>query len=111
MKFTKKLKATIITLLALITITPTISNVEPVTANAKAKTVIAHKKSQFKKGYKYKYNKKKHVYIGHKKRKSNMRTLINIILIYVPADQFTKLNQFLTFTPIHLRLMTLRQIF
>lgn len=69
MKFTKKLKATIITLLALITITPAISTVEPVTVNAKAKTVIAHKKSQFKKGYKYKYNKKKHVYIGHKKKK------------------------------------------
>jgi len=69
MKFTKKLKATIITLLALITITPAISTVEPVIVNAKAKTVIAHKKSQFKKGYKYKYNKKKHVYIGHKKKK------------------------------------------
>ena len=69
MKFTKKLKATIITLLALTTITPTISTVEPVTINAKAKTVIAHKKSQFKKGYKYKYKKKKHVYIGHKKKK------------------------------------------
>ncbi|WP_158595188.1 hypothetical protein [Lactobacillus sp. ESL0261] len=49
MKFSKKLKATIITLLALITITPTISTVEPVTVDAKAKTVIAHKKSQFKK--------------------------------------------------------------
>ena len=69
MKFTKKLKATIITLLALITITTTISTVEPVTVNAKAKTVIAHKKSQFKKGYKYRYNKKKRVYIGHKKKK------------------------------------------
>ena len=69
MKFTKKLKATIITLLALITITPAISTVEPVTVNAKAKTVIAYKKSQFKKGYKYKYNKKKRIYIGHKKKK------------------------------------------
>ena len=69
MKFTKKLKATIITLLALITITPTVSITEPITVNAKAKTVIAHKKSQFKKGYTYKYNKKKHVYIGHKKKK------------------------------------------
>ena len=69
MKFTKKLKAIIITILALITITPTISTIEPVTVNAKAKTVIAHKKSQFKKGYKYRYNKKKHVYIGHKKKK------------------------------------------
>lgn len=69
MKFTKKLKATIITLLALITITPAVSIVEPITISAKAKTVIAHKKSQFKKGYKYKYNKKKHVYIGHKKKK------------------------------------------
>ena len=49
MKFTKKLKATIITLLALITITPTVSITEPITVNAKAKTVIAHKKSQFKK--------------------------------------------------------------
>lgn len=69
MTFIKKLKATTITLLALITITPAISTVEPVTVNAKAKTVIAHKKSQFKKGYKYKYNKKKHVYTGHKKKK------------------------------------------
>ena len=69
MKFTKKLKATIITLLALTTITPAVSTVEPVTVNAKARTVIAHKKSQFKKGYKYKYNMKKHVYIGHKKKK------------------------------------------
>lgn len=69
MKLTKKLEATIITLLALITITPTISTVKPTTVNAKAKTVIAHKKSQFKKGYKYSYNKKKHVYIGHKKKK------------------------------------------
>jgi len=69
MKFTKKLKATIITLLALTTITPTISTVDPATVNAKAKTVIAHKKTQFKKDYKYKYNKKKRVYIGHKKKK------------------------------------------
>lgn len=44
MKFTKKLKATIITLLALTTITPAISTVEPVTVNAKAQTVIVHKK-------------------------------------------------------------------
>ena len=69
MKFTKKLKATISTLLALIIIKPAISTVEPVTVNAKAKTVIAYKKSQFKKGSKYKYNKKQHVYIGHKKKK------------------------------------------
>lgn len=69
MKFTKKLKATIVTLLALIIITPAVSTIEPVTVNAKAKTVIAHKKSRFKKGNKYKCNKKKHVYIGHKKKK------------------------------------------
>lgn len=49
MKFTKKFKATIITLLTLITMTPTVSIIEPVTVNAKVKTVIAHKKSQFKK--------------------------------------------------------------
>lgn len=66
MKFTKKSKATIITLLALTAITPTVSTVKPVIVNAKAETVTVHKKSQFKKGYKYKYNKKKHVYIGHK---------------------------------------------
>ena len=66
MKFTKKSKATIITLLALTTITPIVSTIEPVIVNAKTETVTAHKKAQFKKGYKYKYNKKKHVYIGHK---------------------------------------------
>ncbi|RMC55937.1 hypothetical protein [Lactobacillus sp. ESL0261] len=69
MKFTKKLKATAITLLSLITMTPAISTVEPVTVIAKAKTAISHKKSQFKKGYTYKYNKKKHVYISHKRKK------------------------------------------
>lgn len=72
MKFIKKSKATIIALLALTTITPTISTIEPVTVNAKAETVTAHKKSQFKQGYKYKYNKKKHIYIGHKMPKKRV---------------------------------------
>lgn len=49
--------------------TPAVSTIEPVTVIAKVKTVIAHKKSQLKRSYKYKYNKKKHVYNGHKKKK------------------------------------------
>lgn len=65
----KKLKIIIITTLALATTAPINPIITPITVSAKAKTVIAHKKSQFKKGYKYKYNKKKHVYIGHKKKK------------------------------------------
>lgn len=65
----KKLKIIVITTLALITTAPINPIITPVNVSAKAKTVIAHKKSQFKKGYKYKYNNKKHVYIGHKKKK------------------------------------------
>ena len=63
-----KFKAVIIGLVALTTFS--FNNItEQTTVNAKAKTVIAKKKSQFKKGYKYTYNKKKHVYIGKKRKK------------------------------------------
>ena len=62
----KKLQTFIITTLALMVAIPI---AQPITVNAKAKVVIAKKKSQFKKGYKYTYNKKKHAYIGKKRKK------------------------------------------
>ena len=62
----KRLQTFIITTLALMVVMPI---AQPITVNAKAKVVIAKKKSQFKKGYKYTYNKKKHVYIGKKRKK------------------------------------------
>ena len=62
----KRLQTFIITTLALMVVMPI---AQPITVNAKAKVVIAQKKSQFKKGYKYTYNKKKHVYIGKKGKK------------------------------------------
>ena len=43
MKFTKKLKATIITFLALITMTSTVSIIESIIVNVKAKTFIFKK--------------------------------------------------------------------
>ena len=63
----KRLKIIAVMLTALIAVSfNTVS--ESITVNAKAKVVIAKKKSQFKKGYKYTYNKKKHAYIGKKKK-------------------------------------------
>ena len=62
----KRLQTFIITTLALMVVMPI---AQPITVNAKAKVVIAQKKSQFKKGYKYTYNNKKHVYIGKKRKK------------------------------------------
>ena len=55
----QKLKLIVITTLALVTTMPGNPIITPITVNAK--TVIAHKKSQFEKGYKYKYNKKKKI--------------------------------------------------
>ena len=64
----KRLKIIAVMLMGFIAVSFTTVS-EPITVNAKAKVVIAKKKLQFKKGYKYTYNKKKHVYIGKKRKK------------------------------------------
>ncbi len=48
MKFTKKLKATIITFLALITMTSTVSIIELIIVNVKAKTFILKRNHSLK---------------------------------------------------------------
>ena len=65
------------------------------------------KKSQFKKGYKYKYNKKKHVYIGHKKIKSEdpdkyytyLCTSKPVYKIKPIPDVYTNMSKIDNFTP------------
>ena len=75
MKFSSKLLQSTFTLLSLITLAGTITPIvaTPTTIQAKkAKKkhyVTAKKTSQFKLGYAYVYNKKKHCYIGHKMSK------------------------------------------
>jgi len=75
MKFSSKLLKSTFTLLSLITLAGTITPIvaTPTTIQAKkAKKkhyVTAKKTSQFKFGYAYVYNKKKHCYIGHKMSK------------------------------------------
>lgn len=75
MKFSSKLLKSTFTLLSLITLAGTITPIvaTPTTIQAKkAKKkhyVTAKNKHQFKFGYAYTYNKKKHCYIGHKMSK------------------------------------------
>lgn len=75
MKFSSKLLQSTFTLLSLITLAGTITPIvaTPTTIQAKkAKKkhyVTAKNKHQFKFGYAYTYNKKKHCYIGHKMSK------------------------------------------
>ncbi|WP_158595187.1 matrixin family metalloprotease [Lactobacillus sp. ESL0261] len=75
MKFSSKLLKSTVTMLSLITLTgriaPTIANPTIIQAKkAKKKNyVTAKNKYQFKFGYVYTYNKKKHCYIGHKMSK------------------------------------------
>ncbi|RMC55936.1 hypothetical protein F5ESL0261_01905 [Lactobacillus sp. ESL0261] len=75
MKFSSKLLKSTVTMLSLITLTGTITPIiaKPTIVQAKkAKKkhyVTAKNKHQFKFGYAYTYNKKKHCYIGHKMSK------------------------------------------
>ena len=72
MKFSSKLLKSTVTLLSLITLTgattPIVTNSTIIQAKKAKKKhyVTAKKTSQFKLGYAYVYNKKKHCYIGHK---------------------------------------------